>query len=251
VTTVKATTIDSLKENGWQAGAPAAPRRLVCSIEGWDKTGKTHLAMTAPEPIIYLDLDVGTEGVIEKFSKELLWYQVDQPEKLGNHRDVMDRFGKIWADLLTRVGEALQLEEGTLVIDTFTEAYEIARLAHFGKLAQVQPHEYAKCYSDLREILRLASKSKMNTILLHKLGKDFHTGVPEMKGWSDLPYQVQAVLRTRREDTDNGPVFSAEVRSCRHKPNLMGKVLAQEMTTEPRGMPYMLDFGMLLDLIHG
>jgi len=31
----------------------------------------------------------------------------------------------------------------------------------------------------------------------------------------------------------------------------MGKVLAQEMTTEPRGMPYMLDFGMLLDLIHG
>ena len=66
--TTKTTTIDSLKENGWQAGAPAAPRRLVCSIEGWDKSGKTHLAMTAPEPIVYLDLDVGTEGVKERFS---------------------------------------------------------------------------------------------------------------------------------------------------------------------------------------
>ena len=80
----------------------------------------------------------------------------------------------------------------------------------------------------------VAGASKMNTIFLHKLGKDFHTGEPEMKGWNDVPYHVQATLRTYRTDSDNGPVFSAEVRSCRHKPELMGRVLVQGMAQKSK-----------------
>ena len=227
------------------------PRRLICSIEGKDKTGKSHLAMTAPEPIMYIDLDVGTEGVLSKCRKELLRYEVEQPGRLGSNKELMERFGDVWSDIQAQINLALDMGEGTLVIDTFTEAYDLCRLAHFGKLSQVQPHDYVKAYADLREIMRVASSTKMNIILLHKLGKEFNTGELEMKGWSDVPFQVHATLRTCREDSDTGPTFSAEVRSCRHKPELMGRVLAQGMAQGPREIPFSLDFEMLLGLVHG
>ena len=43
------------------------PKRLVISLAGFEKTGKTHLAFTGKSPIVIFNLDLGTEGVIEKF----------------------------------------------------------------------------------------------------------------------------------------------------------------------------------------
>jgi hypothetical protein len=247
-------TLEDLKNSGWQATAKLAPRRSIMSIEGLDKSGKSRLAMSAPEPIVYLDLDVGTEGVIEPMmaQREILLYQVEQPSKLGTQSQVMDRFSAVWQDIQARVSEALQLESGTLVIDTFGEAYEICRLAHFGKLAQVQPHQYANCYKDLREICRVAYKSKMNCILLHKLGSNFHTGELEFQGWKDVPFQVQTTLRTSRENTPTGPVFSAEVMSCRQQMSLMGQtLLSGTEVTGPGQIPQSLDIARFLDILHG
>ena len=245
-------TLEDLKNSGWQATAKLAPRRSIMSIEGLDKSGKSRLAMSAPEPIVYLDLDVGTEGVIEPMmaQREILLYQVEQPSKLGTQSQVMDRFSAVWQDIQARVSEALQLESGTLVIDTFGEAYEICRLAHFGKLAQVQPHQYANCYKDLREICRVAYKSHMNCILLHKLGSNFHTGELEFQGWKDVPFQVQTTLRTSRENSPTGPVFSAEVMSCRRQMTLMGQTLVQGRASQPGQIPHSLDLTRFLDLIH-
>jgi hypothetical protein len=247
-------TLEDLKNSGWQATAKLAPRRSIMSIEGLDKSGKSRLAMSAPEPIVYLDLDVGTEGVIEPMmaQREILLYQVEQPSKLGTQSQVMDRFSAVWQDIQARVSEALQLESGTLVIDTFGEAYEICRLAHFGKLAQVQPHQYANCYKDLREICRVAYKSHMNCILLHKLGSNFHTGELEFQGWKDVPFQVQTTLRTSRENTPTGPVFSAEVMSCRQQMSLMGQtLLSGTEVTGPGQIPQSLDIARFLDILHG
>ena len=77
------TTLKTLEQAGWTKAA-AVPRRLVCSIEGLDKTGKSHLAMSAPGPIVYVDLDVGTEGVIQKCQQDYLIYKVEQPKRLGS-----------------------------------------------------------------------------------------------------------------------------------------------------------------------
>ena len=126
------TTLEELEKKGWSRDM-AVPRRLICSVEGMDKTGKSHLAMTAPEPIVYIDLDVGTEGVLSKCQKNLLRYEVEQMERLGGNKELMERFGEVWADIQAQINLALGLGEGTLVIDTFTEAYDICRLAHFGQ----------------------------------------------------------------------------------------------------------------------
>ena len=244
------TTLKVLEQEGWTKAA-VVPRRLVCSIEGLDKTGKSHLAMSAPGPIVYVDLDVGTEGVIQKCQQDYLIYKVEQPKRLGSSSELMDKFKDVWSDVQTQVASALKLGEGTLVIDTFTEVYDICRLAHFGKMAQVQPHQYSVCYADMREIIRLANASKMNVILLHRMGADFNTGELTFQGWKQVPSEVQAVLRTQRSDTDSGPVFSAEVRTCRHKPEMMGKVLVAGQSEGPREIPYSLNFEALLGYVHG
>ena len=242
--------IDSLLGSGWINTMGPAPSRIIASIEGTDKTGKSHLALTAPRPIMYIDLDVGTEGVIHKFQGEdLMVYQVEQPERLGSSQELMGRYGEIWATVQDKISEALAMNEGTLIIDTFTEAYDICRLAHFGKMSQVQPHQYGVAYADLREVMRKVHQSKMSCILLHKMGNNFNTGEPEMKGWNDIPHQVQVTLRTDREDTADGPVFLAEVRACRQNPNLMGKPLYAGATTDPRGIPGGLNMQMLLGLV--
>ena len=246
-------TLEDLKRDGWQSEAKAAPRRTIISIEGLDKTGKTHLALTAPEPIVYMDLDVGTEGVIEPFmaKKEALLYQAEQPSKLGPSSELMNRFGDVWKDIQRQAAQALQLEGGTLVIDTFTEAYEIARQAHNGKTAQVQPQQNGEAYADLKEICRVAYKSKMNLILLHQLGNEFNTGELKYQGWKGVPGEVQTTIRTHRENTPDGPVFSAEVMACRPKMELMGKRLMSGQVTGPGQYPHSLDLTRLLSLIHG
>ena len=244
------TTLKTLEQAGWTKAA-AVPRRLVCSIEGLDKTGKSHLAMSAPGPIAYIALDIGTEGVVQKCEKDYLLYKVEQPKQLGSSSELMDKFKDVWSDVQAQVASALKLGEGTLVIDTFTEVYDICRLAHFGKMAQVEPHRYGVCYADMREIIRLANASQMNVILLPRMGPDFKTGELMFQGWKQVPSAVQAVLRTQRSDTDSGPVFSAEVRTCRHKPEMMGKVLVAGKGEGPREIPYSLNFEALLGYVHG
>jgi hypothetical protein len=246
-------TLEDLKQKGWQDIVKMAPKRSIMSIEGLDKTGKSRLAMTAPEPVVYMDLDVGTEGVIERMmaEREILLYQVEQPSKLGTASELMERFRLVWQDIQARVAEALQLESGTLVIDTFGEAYDICRLAHFGKMAQVQPHQYAVAYADLREICRLGYQSQMNLVLLHKLGGNFHTGELEPQCWKEVPYQVQTTLRTARENTPEGPHFYAEVMSCRPKMELMGQKLVPGNAKALGEIPRMLDLTKFLSMIHG
>ena len=243
-------TLQALTGHGWTNTVRPAPQRIIASIEGTDKTGKSHLALTSPRPIMNIDLDVGTEGVIHKFQgQDLMVYQVEQPERLGSSQELMARFGEIWATIQEKVNEALAINEGTLIIDTFTEAYDVCRLAHFGKMSQVQPHQYGVAYADLREIMRKVHQSKMSAIFLHKLQKNFNTGEPEPKGWSDVPYHVQATLRTQREDTADGPLFWAEVKASRQNPYLMGKHLYAAATTDPRGIPGGLNMQMMLGLV--
>ena len=44
-------TLEQLEAAGWDSKIKVIPNRSTVSIEGWDKTGKTHLALTSPAPI--------------------------------------------------------------------------------------------------------------------------------------------------------------------------------------------------------
>ena len=73
--------------DGWlEANDLIIPDRRTIVVAGREKQGKTNFALTAPDPIAHFNLDVGLEGVIEKFRTTKVIYTHDYPyrSEMGN-----------------------------------------------------------------------------------------------------------------------------------------------------------------------
>jgi len=248
------TIIAQLKAMGFSDEYVESPRRLIVSLEGKTGTGKTDFALRhTPDPIIYLDVDVGTEGVVGKFQdmgKQILIYPVRVPREASK-----DVWSQMWADFKVRIRKVYGLNSGTVVWDTASELYELCRLSHFGRLTEVKPSDYAVVNNEWREVLRIAYDAQnLNTIFVHKVKAVWRmqasssgrsslskTDDFELMGFSEMEYmtQVNLVMSCRYEDGE--PVFSAAVKKCRHNPNIVGTLLEGPMC----------NFEILLGMVHG
>src|SRR5574343_408421 len=79
---ITATTEAQLLKAVFSFNQEEAPYRLIVSISGDEKTGKSHFTLTAPEPIFYFNIDRGTEGVVGKFQadgKKVFIYEIVVP----------------------------------------------------------------------------------------------------------------------------------------------------------------------------
>jgi len=218
------------------------PKRLIASIEGLEKSGKTHFAMTAPEPIMFFSMDIGTEGVVEKFKKagkEIYIYEIRIPKT-----KVKADMTPILVDIKGKVASCLAIGQGTVVFDTGTEFWEIMRLARLGKLTQVMPHQYTEVNQEFRDIIKDCYDSGMNVIFLHKL-KDLYennvrTNKKTLSGFGGMGYEMQINIRLSRENGVDGapPTFRALIKDCRHNPNLSGAYAPVN------------DFTFLVNLVH-
>lgn len=220
--------LDNLKQQGFVDTLPPVPQRLIAKVAGPEKTGKSHLSLTAPEPIIYFSIDIGTEGVVEKFQqsgRSIYVYEI-QYKKGG----LVSDYKEAWNKIDTLLDAALRVGEGTIVFDTWTEMYELGRLHHFGgRLDKVMPGEYPVVYSDLREKIRRIYDSRMSAVLLTKMAKGFETKELEEKGFADTGFLVQANLMTTKtqgvvnqETGEVGTIFGVTVKDCRHNHKLDG-----------------------------
>jgi hypothetical protein len=236
--------IDDLKGLGFSDVMQEPPRRIIMSLSGREKVGKTYFALTAPGPIFIFNIDLGTEGVVDKFQKQgkkVYVYDVRVPK--GEKQVV---YQSLYNDFRSRVEKVYTHNEGTLIMDTSTEAFELARLAHFGKLTQVLPHHYTEVNSEWREFMRLAYDSTMNTILIHKVKPKYvnnaRTSEYELAGFGEMGYLVQLNATCFREKNDRGGAeFCVNIDDCRQNMTLAGLTL--------RGP--MVDVGMLIDMVHG
>lgn len=140
---------------------------------------------------------------------------------------------------------ACKLTQGTIVWDTESEINELARLAHFGKLGQVMPQHYAVVNRELRDLMDGIFDSGLSVVFVRKLKPKWvngnRTSEYEGSGWSDMEYKCQVNMRLHRDDTENGPEFSAIIKKCRQNPDINGMTLTGEMCSFP----------FLLDLVHG
>lgn len=242
--------LDQLKQSGFQDHLPAAPQRLIAKIAGAEKTGKTHLSLTAPEPVVYHSIDVGTEGVVEKFQqsgknilvKEIL-YKRGEPQSV---------YQEMWQTFKDDFILGLQVGQGTVVCDTWTEVYELARLAKFGKLEQVQAHHYGPVYAELRSLIREVYNTHMSAILLTKMAPDYNTKELVEKGFSDTDFLVQLNARTSRTlDAAGKPVYSLWVKDSRlNAKNLTNLTLSSSMDDGQGGLVDHFDFSYLVWLAH-
>ena len=195
--------------------------RLIASVSGKEKHGKTSFALSAPGPIIYFNLDFGQEGVIDKYSGDKDIYE---KEYKFTRLETADRYVTLWTGFVTDFRAALQSKARTIIIDTATEAWELVRLARFGKLAQVMPHNYGPVNAEYMGIIREGYSYDKNVILLHKLKKqyvnDMFSGNYERAGFNNTGFLVQTNLEVYRDGLDGG--FYLKVLDCRQNSALGG-----------------------------
>jgi hypothetical protein len=241
--------VAQLSGAGFKITVPQVHRRAIISIEGLEKTGKSHLSLTAEGDITYLSLDIGMEGMVEKFlmqGKRIYTLELPSVVNLAVEFD-KGRVETAYAQLRTAYLTALKVG-GTIIIDTATELWELLRLARFGKLAQVTPNQYGPVNLEYRDLIRRAfDVPNVTLILLHKMKDEYigmnRTGKYKRSGFADTGYLVQVMLECFKEENPAGgePLFGFRVKECRHKASLAGLSLIGPMATIP----------CLLDLLHG
>jgi hypothetical protein len=201
-------------------------RRLVLTIDGPPKEGKTEFTLTAPEPITIHNLDLGLEGVVEKFAatKEIYAfdYQIPMSAMLpgSEFSGMSDAAQKVWKEYVRNFRDSLS-KMRTIVVDTGTEAWQLVRLARLGKLTSIMPVQYTAVNAEFRQLTQLAlSQNSCNVIFTHKV-KDVYkddkkTGEIERAGFGEIEYDVQAVLKASRDYAKTGvDQFSIQIATCR------------------------------------
>lgn len=230
---LKGTSFQSLKQQAEEN------RRLIAAIDGLERQGKTHLALTAPGPLAYMQLDPGGDDVVPKArklfpKKEIVHSKYYVDVKPGLSREDISRIAnQIWMRWTQDYELILPaLGTGTLVVDTGTEAFTCLKLARFGKLTQVMPEDYAPVHSEFKRLLRMPYNYRCNVIWLHKLKAEYErpagaenkkgsgkkTGNLVRDGYSGTGYEVQMNARAYR---DSGS-FMLNVQDCRQNPDLDG-----------------------------
>jgi len=222
-----------------------AKLRLIMRIGGLEKNGKTHFALTAPGPIGVIDMDRGLEGVVEKFagSKDIYVKNLrDMPVATSDdHEARWDAFEKAHRQLLA--DPVIK----SVVWDTDTEAWEMARLSFFGRLTQVKSHHYAAVNSAFRKLIDEAFDADKNLMLICRYKKQYvkknpnsdesaWNGKYDAAGFSELQYLVQVNLRARfieckDEDGEDSP--SIEVINCRQNMSMNGGVFEDDEACFP------------------
>jgi len=209
--------------------------RIILSMEGLEKQGKTHFALTAPGPIAMFSTDTGEEGVVSKFGSKEIWImpmgKVEDEDSVDQAVEEIDKFKKSYTNMLR--GDEVK----TIIIDTATEVWESLRMARFGRLTQIMPYQYGPVNAEYRALVREAYGYDKNLILLHKMKpkyvNDKRTDDYERAGFGDTGFLVQVNVKSYRYDPEDGGEFSIYIRDCRQNPDLAGEEFVGDMCTFP------------------
>jgi frataxin-like iron-binding protein CyaY len=245
---------------GFKPASSAVLRRLIMSVTGHEKSGKTDLAMGAPGPVLVINIDEGTEGVVNKFadSKDVWVFDIKRPDMNAKQSE----WTPVWNSIKDTLSKCFSYNQGTVVVDSSSEMYAIHRMAAFGKLTQVMPHNYTIVSAEHRSMLREAYQTDMNAIFLHRFKKkyvnDSWDGISyERDGYSATEYDVQLNIETiaTPSEVGVGMDFSVKVVDCRQNPNAVGLYPRQMVIPEVDGQPAQriaaFDFNMMLTTVHG
>jgi len=227
-----------MKAAGFTDEDPGLKNRLIMSLSGREKQGKTHFALSAPDPLAYINFDVGDEGVIDKFrgsGKTIFHRRFSKPMTFKDGAPVADGALAEWLRLTQSWYKLLAIPDlKTIVADTETEIWELIRLARLGKLTQVKPFHYGPVNAEYDAFLKAAYESDKNIILIGKSKKEYTNdkwnGGYERAGFSNLGFIVQVVAEMHRYgraelSEDDDPVldsYACRIISCRHNPALEG-----------------------------
>lgn len=241
--------VHKVKAPGFIRAAAEVKRRLILNVQGGEGTGKNHFSFsyTGGGPIYVHSFDQGLEGVVQKFQDTREIYTAEyeltiQPGE-GTAQEVAKGAGKVYDEFVANYRDSLAStrKEGLVICDTGTEAWELLRLASFGKLTQVMPHHYAKPNAEFRDLVREGYDAS-NVIWIHKTkdewinddkGKGNKTGNKKLAGMNDIPFLVQGTVETGMRPLEGGgALFYITVQDkYRMNPDLIGSELDNDFDT--------------------
>jgi hypothetical protein len=196
--------------------------RLIMSVEALQKVGKTHFGLTAPGPIALIDLNADVKGVIEKFikAKKKILLASHCYASEGTQVDAQ----KLWEKVQESYYDALASKEvRSIVLDTGTDAWELARYAEFGKLGGNMPRYYEHVNGYFKRMIQKAKQGDKNVIFTHRLKdvyvNDKRTDKLELAGFGGMEYDVEVNVRLYRTE-DN--LTGVRILDCRPNREING-----------------------------
>jgi hypothetical protein len=235
-----------LKQHGIKPAETVRPERIVMSVEGDEATGKTHFSLTAPRPLVMLNIDRNLEGVIDKFDLDGIYVErfvlpynpLDpDPEKestLKKYKVEWQRFTSAYVAVLKRAK--------TVVIDTGTDFWLLARLALLGKASQVKPQHYGPVNAQFSALVNTAiNQPTCNLIITHKMQDEYKgektTGRRVPDAFKHMRNLVQVALTLNKrmvKDPASGietPELSGTLTKCGFDLSLEGTTFLQSQLT--------------------
>lgn len=215
------------------------PSRLLVTAWGPPKSGKSHFALTFPDPIMIVNLDRSVEDIQYKFSGKEIWRgDIEIPKRLD---------AEACAQILNLIDEVLdqslpEIDErgGTLVIDTATWLWQVVQKVllqpHKEKKARggadpdsvrVLPFQYADANLWMSSILRrVIPYENTSAVFLHGAQDVYNeggqpTGELQCHGWKAVHGVSQFSVRLYPQDGQ----FWGRYEVCRFDPSLEGLAL--------------------------
>lgn len=213
-------------------------KQVVYGAFGLEGSGKTSFGMCGPGPLAYFAIDVGHEGVVQKWvdEKDVQLVQFEMPSKIAalaaKGSDKTDYVKKKAREVLDDFHEHYELALNsdyirTIVIDNSSSLWELVLLAHLGKTVQIKQTSRTMPNLEMDDIVRRPLVRRDVTCnVVHILRaseiyrKDKGTGRMGPKGYNQMGFLVQAMLECT-VDKDNN--FWVEVVKSTHDPKMKGE----------------------------
>lgn len=216
--------------------------RVVLSVWGMPKDGKTHFSLTGRTPIYYMSLDVGIQEILPKFRKKRIKvadYAMTEETDAQVYGPLLQEFHTDYLTALATPGP------GTIVVDTATQLWQIVNKVKLdgvraergagkrGAKAQIYPFDYAEANTYMGGLLRRAmQQNEKDVVFIHRAKPTYTdgkaTGAFEFQGFNETPSIVQATIQIiKREDEDGKLGWVARIESNRFDPELSGMELSE------------------------
>jgi hypothetical protein len=221
---------------------PTAPR-IICAQVGGPGSGKTEFALTGPGPIGLQSLDLGHEGVIEKFNgkKEIRVANYDwAPTKEDEQTEGFQLKAKLLRDKFIEDYIFLCQHCRTVIWDKETDVWNLFRYAEFGTPKGDKPRDFDKANQAMRKYVNWPKKLTVNACFIEDVKEEWvsqnaKSGGYKRAGFRELEGLVHVDLFHYRE---KGKFYTTV-----NKARGMGSALVQDKTFENLTLPML---GMML-----
>lgn len=185
-----------------------------------------------------LNFDYGLEGpLVETYGSKIAGIK-SFGSRLGvGHLPSKSEAADVWADISNTFMTALRAKARSVIVDTFSDAWEWARIAHFGKLDKVLPHHYVEVNDIVRRLVLECHRFDSNVVFIHKSKEEYKNDKPTGKmvrdGMRHMGYAVHSNITHSRDLVDGVNVFKLTVTDARQNMSLCGVEFVDEQVDFP------------------